>query len=145
MGKYLTKLQTENIGGGRHRLTAPLIYQSDTLGTIEVPAGFETDYASVPRLPFVYLLFGGIGDEEAVLHDYLYTPPHRTHNDCGRVVSRCEADRMFRGARYASAYRAMATYESVNPLTVLGNCWAYIGAWCMWAGVRCFGWRYWRD
>jgi len=145
MGTYLTKLQTENLGGGLHRLTAPLIYQSDTLGTIEVPTGFETDYASVPRLPFVYLLFGGIGDEEAVLHDYLYTPPHRIHGLCGREVTRAEADRMFRGARYASAYRAMATYESVNPLTVLGNFWAYIGAWCMWAGVRCFGWRHWRD
>lgn len=144
MGTYITKLQTENLGGGRHRLIAPLIYQSDTLGTIEVPTGFETDFASVPRLPFVYLLFGGIGDEEAVLHDYLYTPPHRTHSDCGRVVSRCEADRMFRGARYASAYRAMSTYESVNPLTVLGNFWAYIGAWCMWLGVRCFGWRHWK-
>lgn len=145
MGQYLTKLCTENIGGGRHRLTAPLIYQSDTLGTITVPEGFETDYASVPRLPFIYLLFGGVGDEEAVLHDYLYTIPHRTHDDCGRIVTRGEADRMFRGARYASAYRAMSTYESVNPLTALGNFWAYIGAWCMWAGVRCFGWRHWKS
>ena len=145
MGTYLTKLQTENIGGGRHRLTAPLIYQSDTLGTIEVPAGFETDYASVPRLPFVYLLFGGVGDEEAVLHDYLYTPPHRIHNGCGREVTRHEADRMFRGARYAASYCPLVTYESVNPWNIVKNMWAYIGAWCTWLGVRCFGWRHWKS
>lgn len=144
MGTYRTKLQTENIGQGRHKLLAPLIYRSETVGTIEVPAGFETDFASVPRLPFIYWIFGGMGDEEAVLHDWLYTPPHKTHEDCGRVVTRAEADCMFRGARYASAYKPMITYESVSLLAVLSNFWAYIGAWCMWAGVRCFGWRHWK-
>jgi hypothetical protein len=35
--------------------------------------GFITDYASVPRLPFAYLLYGGIANYEAVLHDGLYS------------------------------------------------------------------------
>lgn len=143
MGKYLTRLRTENIGDGKHRLIEPFLYSSDTLGLIEVPAGFVTDFASVPRLPLVYLLFGGIGDEEAVLHDWLYTSPHVVHTGCGRLVTRCEADRLFRGARYASAYTPLTSYESVNVTRLAKNTWAYLGAWCMWVGVRVFGWRHW--
>ena len=37
-----------------------------------VPAGFITNLASVPRLPFVYYLAGGRGVKAATLHDYLY-------------------------------------------------------------------------
>jgi len=53
-------------------LDSPLVYQSDILGLIEVPAGFETDFASVPRVPIAYMLFGDRAHREAVLHDYLY-------------------------------------------------------------------------
>ncbi|AOZ08151.1 hypothetical protein BKK80_13310 [Cupriavidus malaysiensis] len=59
---------------GLWRLVEPLVYQSDMAGqTFEVPAGFETDLASVPRLPVVYLLAGGTSNEAAVVHDFLYT------------------------------------------------------------------------
>jgi len=50
----------------------PLIYESDILGLIDVPIGFETDFASVPRIPFIYAMYGGRVHREAVLHDYLY-------------------------------------------------------------------------
>ena len=40
--------------------------------TITVPTGFFTDFASVPRMPFVFLLFGDVAHEAAVIHDYLY-------------------------------------------------------------------------
>jgi hypothetical protein len=39
---------------------------------IYIPKGFETDYASVPRVPVVYWLVGRLGDPAAVVHDYLY-------------------------------------------------------------------------
>lgn len=39
---------------------------------IHVPHGYLTDFASVPRIPFAYLLFGGKGSRAAVIHDYLY-------------------------------------------------------------------------
>jgi len=39
---------------------------------ITVPAGFETDYASVPRLPLMWLIAGDVAHEAAVLHDFLY-------------------------------------------------------------------------
>lgn len=33
---------------------------------------FETDFASVPRVPFIYEAWGDRAHREAVLHDYLY-------------------------------------------------------------------------
>jgi hypothetical protein len=51
---------------------APLGYQSELVGYIEVPAGFETDLASVPRVPIAYTAWGGRASAEAVIHDYLY-------------------------------------------------------------------------
>jgi hypothetical protein len=53
-------------------LGAELIFESDILGKIEVPEGFETDFASVPRIPVAYTLFGDKAHREAVIHDYLY-------------------------------------------------------------------------
>ena len=53
-------------------LTEPLIFQSNVMGLIEVPAGFNTDFASVPRLPLIYAVWGDRAHREAVLHDYLY-------------------------------------------------------------------------
>jgi hypothetical protein len=40
---------------------------------IIIAGGFETDFASVPRLPFTYAVLGGLGNRAAVLHDYLYS------------------------------------------------------------------------
>lgn len=53
-------------------LDAPLVYCSDIMGTIVVPKGFRTDFASVPRLPIAYLLYGDKAHRESVVHDYLY-------------------------------------------------------------------------
>jgi hypothetical protein len=60
-------------------LDSLLVYQSDLVGTVIVPVGFETDFASVPRVPIAYTMFGDRAHREAVIHDYLYridaTPP----------------------------------------------------------------------
>jgi len=73
--EFLTKLRDERVSlVGRDRiLLAPLAYYSPLLAEVVlVPAGFVTDYASVPRAPLTYWLFGGVGDEAAVVHDFLY-------------------------------------------------------------------------
>ena len=52
---------------------SPLKYWSVLLQMlVEVPVGFETDLASVPRVPIAYQLWGNRAHREAVLHDYLY-------------------------------------------------------------------------
>jgi hypothetical protein len=65
----------------------PLKYYSELLGQLIVippwfetkepdpsgePSFFETDFASVPRVPFIYEAWGDRAHREAVLHDYLY-------------------------------------------------------------------------
>jgi hypothetical protein len=77
-----------------------------------VPAGFETDLASVPRLPLMYMLFGGKAREAAALHDWLYT---------------VRRDREFADSCF---YAAMRNEEDA------------ITRAAMWLGVRVGGWAY---
>ncbi len=58
------------------RIEVPLVYEVGELGSdrrIEVPAGFETDGASVPRFFWAVLPTWGKYSRAAVIHDYLGT------------------------------------------------------------------------
>ena len=71
-------------------LNQPLIYFSVHLNSIIcVPAGFETDFASVPRIPIVHACWGDRAHHESVIHDYLY------RIDSNPVVERKDADKVF--------------------------------------------------
>jgi hypothetical protein len=83
-------------------LRKPLVYFSDLIGKVAVPIDFpvggmpvegdctfETDFASVPRVPVVYTLYGDRAHREAVIHDYLYRV------DSVPVVSFSMANRVF--------------------------------------------------
>jgi hypothetical protein len=99
-------------GRGTWALLAPLVYSSDILRRmVTVPAGFITDFASVPRLPVAFLLAGNCGHAAAVLHDWAYT---------SHFITRSRADAMFREALIAGGEPAWR-------------------AWFMWAGVRIGG------
>lgn len=146
MGEFKTKLRVERLpnkdGRKQWKLCDWLIYESATVGMILVPRGYVTDFASVPRFPIIYLLFGGRSDEEATLHDFLYTVPHNTGT--GQIVDRALADKVLRGAKYACDRVEMNEYDKVTIANILSNTWAFLGAWCFWAGVRLVGWRYWQ-
>lgn len=101
---------------GQWVLVEPLVYQSDRAGmTITVPAGFQTDLASVPRWPVIFFLCGDTSNEAAIVHDYLYS----TH-----MVPRDVADGVLSEASRASGVPAWR-------------------ASLMWAGVRLFGSSHW--
>ena len=72
MAKFLTELDVKCIDDGAWCLDSPLVYESDVVGLVTVPSGFQTDFASVPRVPIFFTLFGDRAHREAVLHDYLY-------------------------------------------------------------------------
>jgi len=113
---FLTELDTHMKGDKVHVLDSPLVYVSELLDTIiEVPAGFETDLASVPRIPIIYELWGNRAHREAVIHDYLY------RYDSIPLVARPIADAVFREAMKAR-----------------GVSWWI--RWPMWAGVCLGGW-----
>ena len=115
IGRFLTRLRIETASDqddGKWIVLSPLVYQSGVAGMeIAVPAGFETDLASVPRLPFVYWLTGGTSVEAAVVHDYLYS----THLVCRKM-----ADAVLREASAATGVPAWRR-------------------WLMWAGTRIGG------
>lgn len=112
MSQFLTALRSELVDEfeGIYELTAPLVYESDLLGRrVEVPAGFRTDLASVPRMVGAYLLFGGKAPRAAVVHDFLYSG--------GLLVSRDTADEVFREALRATGYSwltVQAMYRGVR-------------------------------
>jgi hypothetical protein len=119
MSKFLSPLRVEpatSKDDDNWRLLDCLVYQSDVARrTITVPAGFVTNFASVPRIPVVYELAGDTSSAAATVHDYLYS----TH-----IVSRDVADAVL---REASAATAVPWWRRQ----------------LMWAGVRAFGWSHW--
>src|SRR5215468_1180661 len=84
-------VQVLEIDAVNWRLLTDLTYRGrgGSIPRITVPAGFETDFASVPR-PFVWLVPRyGLYTPAAILHDYL----------CGsKKIPRAECDRIFREA-----------------------------------------------
>lgn len=105
--RFLTTLDVRYIDGQNWMLLAPLLaIAGDTL--IRVPSGFVTDFASVPRIPLAFMLFGNIGHRSATVHDYLYSTA---------VVSRQQADEILRNLlreEGAGAMRANLMYAGVR-------------------------------
>jgi len=104
---------------GRHwRLVQPFDYHVGSLSSTEiirVPAGFVTDFASVPRLLWYVIPPWGRYGKAAVVHDFCYTH---------RLYSRRRADRIF--------------LEAMKALSV--PLWKRI---VMVVAVRIFGWWAW--
>jgi len=56
----------------------PLVYYSSLLKRkhidpiVRAQGGFNTDLASVPRVPFVFSMFGGKAHRESIIHDFLF-------------------------------------------------------------------------
>jgi hypothetical protein len=70
--KFLAQLDVEERAGDYWQVLKDFPCKCDDQ-LVAVPAGFVTNFASVPRVPIAYLLAGGIGNRSATLHDYLYT------------------------------------------------------------------------
>ena len=85
-GEFKTKLQVES-DGQYWKLLSPLVFESDKYGEIIVPVNFLTDFASVPRIPLIYAIFGNTSHSAATLHDYLYSGL--------QDISRKDADAVF--------------------------------------------------
>ena len=89
--QFLTPLRVEHVSGKWWRLTSALSYYSALLDrVVTVPEKFVTDFASIPRVPIAYWLFGGRGNAPAVVHDAAYRWPI--------MDSRMQVDRVFNEA-----------------------------------------------
>lgn len=109
-------LQVEELDDNHWKLISAFTYFSKQAGPITVPVGFITDFASIPRVPLVFMLFGNTAHSAAVIHDYLYTTGQ---------VSRKIADKVF--------LEAMASAGDIP----------FWKRWPMYCGVRLFGGSAW--
>lgn len=120
MSKFLTKFCAVQHSRYEWILHQDLIFHDEEFGSFKVPIGFRTDLASIHALrvilPLVYALLVGYGNSASALHDYLYKK---------RSLPRKLCDYIF--------YRALRA-EGV----------ARWRAFLFWAGVRCFGSKYYK-
>lgn len=95
--------------------TKPFSYKSDYTGMVfRIPVGFITDFASVPRVPFIYDNLGNIFPRPALLHDFFYQ---------SKILKRKTADKVL--------IEAMKI-DKITP----------IRRWFVYVGVRIFGGSY---
>lgn len=87
MAAFLTRLSVDLISEGDNLwiLDKDLDFLSDLVGPVKVLKNFITDFASVPRIPFVYLATGDIAREAAVVHDWLYSQADHPREICDKV------------------------------------------------------------
>jgi hypothetical protein len=119
MGEFKSPLMVKYQSDSSWLLVDDFIFKSRLCEfPIVVPAGFETDFASVPRIPLAYLLAGDCAHEAAVIHDYLY----RTGK-----ADRKTADEVFLEAMEAQGIGAWRRYGMYWAVRLFGGS-AYKGA-----------------
>ena len=124
MSYFLDPLDLRLRGAGRWMTLRPFRYQSDVGDcTVIVPAEFITDLASVPRVPFAYLLTGGRAPGPSVIHDFLYQHPDWENRELGDAIF----------AEAMGVEQPELGFEGEGSV-IRG---------LMWAGVRAGGWYPW--
>lgn len=91
-------------------LAAPLVWRDDVFGLVEVPCGFRTDMASIPRVlrGLSFLDPNGLSRRPACVHDWLYA---------WRGWGKARADNFLRFALFAdgcSPWACEAFYYGVH-------------------------------
>ena len=108
---FLTELKAEfKRGTVGAVLLSKLVYFDEEHGCIEVPAGFSTDFASVPGyilLPGLVPKVGVLRDA-AVIHDYIYRHHYNlSRKDADQIFLRAMKDLGIPFWRRRLAYRAV--------------------------------------
>lgn len=116
MGEFLTMLDCSPCDDSDKIwvLEHPLVFRSDLIGKVTVPAGFQTDLASVPRVPLFYMLYGGRAHHEGVVHDLLYRKDAADHVEfpegMKKEVTFSQANRVFLEAMKARHKSILVRY-----------------------------------
>lgn len=87
MSSFTAPLVVEYIDGHDWRLARSFAFASDVLKeTVYVPAGFVTDFASIPRGLWNFLPPTGRYASAAVMHDWLYRCTNTDRELCDQVL-----------------------------------------------------------
>lgn len=113
---FLTDLEVKILSGGKRILLRPLVYRdASEFSQVTVPAGFLTDFASIPDLA-LSIVNGDDLERPAVLHDYLYS---------NHIGTRSQADGLL--------LRAMREVDV-----------GILKRWAVYLAVRVAGWVAWK-
>lgn len=88
MSSFTKPLVVEKLSNGKWKTARGFTYYVGDEGSddkIKVPKGFETDFASVPRIFWVILPPDGKYSQAAVLHDFLYSKRLRPQKECDNI------------------------------------------------------------
>lgn len=91
---FMTGLSVLHIDRKRWELRDPLLWQGQR-ELVVIRSGFETDFASIPRVLRWFLDNAGANSEAAVLHDAVWRESKR---ESGALIDPADADGMFRRA-----------------------------------------------
>ena len=126
MSSFTTALIVALGDGRRWRVVYPFTYRvgsKDSLECITVPANFDTDFASVPKILW-FLPYWAKYNKPGPLHDYLY----KVKQIMGQPITRKRADDIF----YESMLVDFRDHRS-GPVI----------AWLEYRAVRLFAWMAW--
>lgn len=113
---FQTELISKSIDDKVSEIYEDFVYYSEILERfIIVPTTFQTDFASVLRLPLLYLFFGNTAKKAAVIHDFLY------RKDNGLNVSKKIADEIFYEAMKASGVAQWRRHPMYWGVSVFGE------------------------
>jgi hypothetical protein len=98
--KRFSNFDTRQVGKREYLMLADFSFDDEVYGTITVPKGFKTNYASLDALRNivlfpVYALLADYGDMAATIHDWLYSGGTITVNGEQVKVTRQQADEIF--------------------------------------------------
>jgi uncharacterized membrane protein len=146
-GEFITKILDDKWA----MLKEPVIFKSSLFGdTFKSKTGFITDFASVPRVPILYMFLGGRGKRSAANHDDGYL---RQEESKRRVDFR-----FYEGLLATFVYDAVKAYvnSDENTKSCIKNkqlrailafwliIWRFVIATLMWCpGVVIFAWPTW--
>ncbi len=127
ISKFLLPLQLEYLDGRSWRLLSGFTFGSVVLErSIQLPVGFQTDFASIPKLLWNILPPTGPYGKAAVIHDYLYrTAFYATRAQADAVLMEAMIDLgvnwfirqvIYRGVRIGG-HRSYKGYAAIRILT----------------------------
>lgn len=129
MSSFTSELVVQSIDERKWKVMERFNYNIDTadsVNAVEVPVGFITDFASIPRILWNVLPPWGKYGKAAVIHDYMYTEhKHSVYSAEGVEsfvqIERKQADGIFLQAMEVLGVNKITRYAMYYAVRVFGN------------------------
>lgn len=111
---FITPLVIQSLRRTKYRrLMRPLLWKSLDGTAVEVPSGFKTDYASIPKFLRSYIdQDSGKMRDAAVIHDYMYAVALFSREQCDDYFKEAMRDLGMRRGKAWVAWAAVRMFGS---------------------------------